>query len=104
MAAEPATGLAAELKPPRLLFFYSPLSGRSRRVEGYLAQVFQRRHNHHTFNVIRVAANDRPDLVERFRIGELPTLVVVDDNVVRKRIEAPRGCRELEEKLRPWLR
>lgn len=104
MSAEAARDLATEVEHPRLIFFYSPVSGRSRRVEGYLAQVFQRRHNHHTFNVIRIAANERPDLVERFRIGELPTLVVVEDNAVRRRIEAPRGCRELEQKLRPWLR
>ena len=89
---------------PQLVFFYSALSGRSRRVEGYLAQVFQRRHNHDTFRVTRVSADTRPDLAKRFRIDRLPTLLVVEDNVVKSRIVEPRGCRELEEKLRPWLR
>jgi len=40
---------------PRLVFFHSPLSGNCRRVEGFLAQVLQRRRNHGTFNVVRVA-------------------------------------------------
>jgi hypothetical protein len=33
---------------PRLLFLYSARDGRARRVEGYLAQVLQRRRNHET--------------------------------------------------------
>ncbi len=103
MSAEAVKCREAATEHPRLVFFYSPLSGRSRRVEGYLAQVFQRRHNHETFDLVRVAAEHRPDLVERFRIDELPTLLVVEGRAVKKRIVAPRGCRELEEKLRPWL-
>ena len=89
---------------PSLIFFYSPLSGRCRRAEGFLAQVLQRRHNHETFHVIRVAAEKRPDLAERFRVDVLPTLLVVEDRRVTGRIVAPRGCRELERFLRPWLR
>ena len=33
----------------------------------------------------------------------MPTLVVVEDKVVRARLEAPRGCREIETFLAPWL-
>ena len=89
---------------PRLLFFCSPSSGRSRRTEGHLAQVLQRRHNHESFEIIRVGAEDRPDLVERFRVERVPTLLVVEDNAVKCRIVAPRGCRDLEAGLAPWLR
>ena len=63
---------------PRLVFFHSALSGNCRRVEGFLAQVLQRRRNHGTFNVVRVAEEERPDLLERFRIETVPTLVVVE--------------------------
>ena len=38
---------------PRLVFFHSALSGQCRRVEGFLAQVLQRRRNHGTFKVVR---------------------------------------------------
>jgi thioredoxin-like negative regulator of GroEL len=88
---------------PRLLFFTSSVNGHCRRVEGFLAQVLQRRRNHGTFRVIRVDGDARPDLVEHFGVAELPTLVVVDDNVVRARLERPRGCREIERMLAPWL-
>ena len=89
---------------PRLVFFYSPQSGRCRRAEGFLAQVLQRRHNHDTFDLIRVPVDSRPDLAERFRIEKVPTIVVVDGRKAKGRIIAPSGCRDLEEFLRPWLR
>jgi thioredoxin-like negative regulator of GroEL len=88
---------------PRLLFFHSAVSGRCRRVEGFLAQVLQRRRNHGTFKVVRVAEEERPDLIERFAVAELPTLVVVEGKTVRGRLERPRGCREIEGFLAPWL-
>jgi thiol-disulfide isomerase/thioredoxin len=89
---------------PGLVFFYSPVSGSCRRVEGFLAQVLQRRRNHGTFRLYRVDEKERPDLIERFQIGTMPTLVVVEDKVVRARLERPRGCREIETFLAPWLK
>jgi len=88
---------------PGLVFFHSAVSGSCRRVEGYLAQVLQRRRNHGTFKLYRVAQEERPDLVERFAVEELPTLVVVEGKRVRGRLERPRGCRDIEEFLAPWL-
>lgn len=89
---------------PRLVFFYSPRSGRCRRVEGFLAQVLQRRRNHDTFDFLRVSVDGRPDLAKKFRIEEVPTICVVDGRELKRRIVAPRGCRELEVELEPWLR
>jgi thioredoxin-like negative regulator of GroEL len=88
---------------PRLVFFHSALSGQCRRVEGFLAQVLQRRRNHGTFKLYRVASEDRPDLVERFAVDEMPTLVVVEGTKVRARLTRPRGCRDIEAFLAPWL-
>ena len=88
---------------PGLVFFHSSLSGHCRRVEGFLAQVLQRRRNHETFKLYRVDDQQRPDLIERFEIGNLPTLVVVENKVVRARLERPRGCRDIERFLAPWL-
>lgn len=95
-AEEPAHDL-------RLVFFYSPRSGRCRRVEGFVAQVLQRRRNHDTFQLVRVSVERRPDLAERFGVEAVPTLCVVENRRLRKRIAAPRGCRELERELAPWL-
>ena len=101
---EAAAAEVAASARPKLVFFYSPRSGRSRRVEGFIAQVLQRRHNHDTFHLLRVSVEHRPDLAERFGVDELPTLFVVAENKVRLRIINPRGCRELEHQLQPWLR
>jgi thioredoxin-like negative regulator of GroEL len=94
---------ALERQQPRLVFFHSASSGHCRRVEGFLAQVLQRRRNHGTFNVVHVAEEERPDLLQRFRIQTLPTLVVVEGKSVAGRLERPRGCREIEGFLSPWL-
>jgi thioredoxin-like negative regulator of GroEL len=88
---------------PSLVFFHSTLSGHCRRVEGFLAQVLQRRHNHATFRVVRVSEEERPDLLERFKVETVPTLVVVQGKSVAGRLERPRGCRDIEGFLAPWL-
>ena len=88
---------------PGLVFFHSSQSGHCRRVEGFLAQVLQRRRNHGTFKVYRVDEHERPDLLDRFRVELVPTLVVVEEKRVRGRLVKPRGCREIERFLAPWL-
>jgi thioredoxin-like negative regulator of GroEL len=88
---------------PKLVFFHSKLCGRCRRVEGFIAQVLQRRKNHGTFVLHAVDVDEHPDLVERFRIDETPTLLVVADRRVQGRLSYPRGCRDIEDMLKPWL-
>jgi thioredoxin-like negative regulator of GroEL len=65
--------------------------------------VLQRRRNHGTFKVVSVAEEERPDLLERFKVDTLPTLVVVEGSSVAGRLERPRGCRDIEGFLAPWL-
>jgi thioredoxin-like negative regulator of GroEL len=88
---------------PQLVFFFSKFDGRCRRVEGFIAQVLQRRKNHETFALRQVDVDERPDLAERFRIDEVPTLLVAADRRVRARLQHPRGCRDIEAMLQPWL-
>jgi thioredoxin-like negative regulator of GroEL len=88
---------------PNLFVFYSEASGRCRRVDGFLAQVLQRRRNHETFRLYRVAREEHPELFERFRVRTVPTLVVVEDRRVRGTLVEPRGCRDVEHFLGPWL-
>jgi thioredoxin-like negative regulator of GroEL len=88
---------------PRLVFFHSKLSGRCRRVEGFIAQVLQRRKNHGTFVLHEIDVEERPDLVERFHIDQVPTLLVVAERRVQGRLSHPRGCRDIEDMLKPWL-
>jgi hypothetical protein len=89
---------------PLLIFFTSTTNGHCRRAEGYLAQVLQRRRNHETFKVRMIAQEERPDLLDRFRIDTTPTLVVVDQKVVRAKLVEPRGCSDIQAFLAPWLK
>jgi len=104
MATIEAPVVRERLTQPRLIFFTSSVSGQCRRVEGYLAQVLQRRRNHGTFRVVFVNDDERPDLVSRFGVSRLPALVVLEDRSERARLEGPRGCKEIEALLSPWLR
>jgi thioredoxin-like negative regulator of GroEL len=104
MVAQAAAAIPqSTLTRPRLVFFHSKLSGRCRRVEGFIAQVLQRRKNHGTFVLHEVDVEERPDLVERFHIDEVPTLLVVAEQRVQGRLSHPRGCRDIEDMLKPWL-
>ena len=89
---------------PRLIFFHSHASGRCRRVEGFLAQVLQRRRNHATFLLHSVAREERPELLERFRVDTVPTICILEGKSLAARLVAPRGCREIEQFLAPWLK
>jgi hypothetical protein len=89
---------------PQLIVFQSERCGRSRRVEGFLSLVLQRRHNHETFTVYRVFAERHPHLFDKFRVEETPTLVVAEQKRVRARLIRPAGAREISAFLEPWLR
>jgi thioredoxin-like negative regulator of GroEL len=104
LASKPKPDPRARPRTPRLVFFHSGLSGRCRRVEGFVAQVLQRRQNHATFVLHRVAQEEHDEVFERFGIDEVPTLVVVEDKAVRGRLVRPRSCREIEQFLAPWLK
>lgn len=89
---------------PTLLLFFSPTSGRCRLVEGFLAQVLQRRQNHAAFTLRRIDADEFPELAQRLAIDNLPTIIVVERKRVAARLEQPGGCAEIQTALEPWLR
>jgi thioredoxin-like negative regulator of GroEL len=96
--------MSTSTQQPLLIFFTSTTNGHCRRAEGYLAQVLQRRRNHETFRVRMIAQEARPDLLERFRIDTTPTLLVVDERVVKGKLVQPRGCSDIQTFLAPWLK
>ena len=106
MSARPAAAPVESVptQRPGLLFFFSAQSGQSRRVEGFLAQVLQRRGNHSTFQLHRVDADRHADLATRLGVTDTPALVIVDGGLIRGRVTKPVGCRQIEELLSPWLR
>jgi len=102
-AAKPRTAWRSAEPRPRLCFVYSPTSGPSRRAEGFLAQVLQRRQNHRAFVLRRVDCVEHPELAEKLGTTTVPALVVVEGRRVRARLEGLSGCKEIEEFLEPWL-
>ena len=99
--AETSTG--TDTARPLLCFVYSPTSGPSRRAEGFLAQVLQRRKNHRTFVLQHVNCLERPDLAKKLGAEKVPSLVVVENRRVRARLDRVTGCRDIEHLLEPWL-
>ena len=53
---------------------------------------------------MHVDVDEHAELAERFRVEDVPTLVVVEGKRVRGRLATPRGCRDIEQLLAPWLR
>jgi thioredoxin-like negative regulator of GroEL len=106
MSARPAEARVDRVQDakPGLIFFFSAMSGQSRRVEGFLAQVLQRRGNHGTFHLHRVDADKHVDFATRLEVTDTPALVIVDGGRIQGRITKPQGCRQIEELLAPWLR
>ena len=54
--------------------------------------------------VLRVAQEERPDLLEKFGIDLTPTIVVLERQSIAARLESPRGSKEIERFLQPWLK
>jgi len=73
-------------------------------VDGFLAQVLQRRRNHHTFQIHRINVQANPELAQRFRIDSTPSICIVEGRRVVLRAHRPRGANELQRALAPWLR
>jgi thioredoxin-like negative regulator of GroEL len=89
---------------PRLLFFYSPKSGYSRRTEGHIAQVLQAGRNHDTFRCLRISIDDRPEFAAAFEVNDEPTILVIDNQRIERRLVRPRGVPAIREGLAKWLR
>jgi len=103
-AGDETRGGSRMVEKPGLVYFHSSRSGKCRRIEGYIAQVLQHRRNHDTFRYYAVAQEERPDLLEKFGIELTPTLVVLERKTVKARLESPRGSKEIERFLAPWLK
>ena len=95
---------AGEQERPSLLLFFDRTDGYARRVDGFLAQVLQRRRNHETFRIHRIDVHQHPELAARFQIEGSPTICVVDNRRIVLRAHRPGGPRQLERLLSPWLR
>jgi thioredoxin-like negative regulator of GroEL len=88
---------------PKLLYFHSPKSGLSRRVEAFLDQVLQERRNHTAFSRARVDVDSAPQLAEHFDVADVPAIVVLEDGRVVQRVEGRVSVARIRDALGPWL-
>jgi thioredoxin-like negative regulator of GroEL len=86
-----------------LLYFYSPKSGPSRRVEAFLDQVLQERRNHAVFSRGRIDVDRAPQLAEQFDVGDVPAIVVLEDGRVVRKVEGRVSVGRIRDALSPWL-
>lgn len=99
----PSTTAPSATRPPLLLLFAEYTSGQSRRMDGFVAHVLQRRHNHGSFRYRIVLREQRPDLFEKLHVTESPTLLVVDEGKVKARLAGYHRPGTVEDMLAPWL-
>jgi thioredoxin-like negative regulator of GroEL len=88
---------------PKLLYFYSPTSGLSRRVEAFLDQVLQERRNHTAFTRARVDVERTPQLAEHFSVADVPAILVLEDGRVVRKVEGRASVGRIRDALSPWL-
>ena len=86
---------------PLLVFFTSQRSGPARRMESLLAHIARKERGR--LRVSKVDVDDRPDLAERFRVDQAPSLVLVVEQRVVSRLEGRATAPRIESMLEPHL-
>jgi thioredoxin-like negative regulator of GroEL len=86
---------------PLLVFFYSPRSGPARRMESLLAHLARKERDR--LRVKRVDVDAHPELAERFKVTQVPSVVVVKAKRVVDRIDGRASAPRIERMLEPHL-
>jgi thioredoxin-like negative regulator of GroEL len=86
---------------PLLLFFYSQRSGPARRMESLLAHLARKERER--MRVRRVDVDERPELAERFRVEEVPTIVLVKNRKLVARLDGRVSSPRIEAMLAEHL-
>jgi len=84
-----------------LVFFTRATSGPARRMESLLAHV--QRKERGRLRVRRVDADEHPELLDKFAVEEVPSLVLVVDQRVVDRIDGRANMPQIEELLEQHL-
>jgi thioredoxin 1 len=86
---------------PLLVFFYTPSSGPARRMESLLAHLARKERER--LRVKRVDTAEHPEIAERFKVTEIPSVVLVKDKRVVDRIDGRASAPRIERMLEPHL-
>lgn len=86
---------------PLLVFFTRESSGPARRMESLLAHIARKERER--LRVTRVDVDRRPELAARFRVTDVPALVLVHEKRVVGRIDGRSSAPKIERMLEPFL-
>ncbi len=86
---------------PLLVFFTSRRSGPARRMESLLAHIARK--DRGRLRVTKVDVDDRPELAERFKVEEVPSLALVVEQRVVSRLDGRATAPRIESMLEPHL-
>jgi thioredoxin 1 len=82
---------------PLLVFFTSERSGPARRMESLLAHLARKERTR--VRVMRVEVESQQELAEKFRVVDVPTLVLVKGRRVVDRLEGRASAPKIEDML-----
>jgi thioredoxin 1 len=82
---------------PLLVFFTSRRSGPARRMESLLAHIARKERD--TLHVKKVDVDERPDLAEKFRVSQVPSLALVIGKRVVARLDGRATAPKIETML-----
>jgi thioredoxin-like negative regulator of GroEL len=101
--ARAAESSAAESRSKALLlFFYSPTSGPSRRMDGLVSWLYVRERKRLRLRLVNVDVC--ADVVERYRVNVVPTLILIKGREVVARLEGKVTGQQIDEAMLPHLR
>ncbi len=86
---------------PLLVFFTSRRSGPARRMESLLAHIARK--DRGRLRVTKVDVDDRPELAERFKVRQVPSLALVVERRVVSRLDGRATAPRIESMLEPHL-
>jgi thioredoxin-like negative regulator of GroEL len=86
---------------PLLLFFTSRSSGPARRMESLLAHIARKERSR--LRVSKIDVDERPEVAERFRVRQVPSLALVVRKKVVSRIDGRATAPRIESMLEPHL-
>lgn len=86
---------------PLLVFFTSRRSGPARRMESLLAHIARKERDR--LRVSKIDVDEQPELAERFRVEQVPSLALVVKKRVVSRIDGRATAPRIESMLEPHL-
>lgn len=86
---------------PILLFFTTSTSGPARRMESLLAHLARKERGR--LRISRIDADGSPDWIERLRVTQIPTLVLIKDRRPVARLEGRVSAPRIERMLAAHL-